>query len=113
MKSYIIVRTQIEGIHYYADAPQEVYFLKYPHRHMVHVELEIQVYHGGRELEFIMVQRWLNKFLQKLNLMDTPMSCEMIAEKIILEAQSKYGRDREITCKVFEDNENGAKVVYK
>ena len=43
MKSSIVVRTSFEGIHQYTNAPEEVDFLRHPHRHMFYVEAEIEV----------------------------------------------------------------------
>ena len=110
LKTSIIVKNQIEGIHYYAQAPEEVAFLRHPHRHVFHVETEVEVFHHDRELEFIMVQRYLQKVLADMDLNNVHLSCEMIAKNIVTAIRDKYG-DRDTICKVFEDGENGAKVV--
>ena len=113
--TFIVVRTQFEGIHWYPNAPDEVDFLKNPHRHMFHVEVEIEVFHDDRELEFILVKRELDKFLKSIKAINSG-SCEIIAEMIqtFLKAQYPYysmnGTDRCVNVKVFEDGENGAYV---
>lgn len=115
MTTFIVVKNQVEGIHYYGDAPEEVSFLRQPHRHIFNVETEIEVFHDDRELEFFMTQRVIDKWLKAMDLNKeegVPMSCEMIAKHIIRRVQEVYG-DRDVTCKVFEDKENGAKVVFK
>lgn len=110
---FIIVRTQFEGIHCYPAAPEEVAFLRHPHRHMFHVEVEIEVFHDDRELEFIMVKRDLDKFLQSIKAVLTA-SCEMIACKIQSYIKEQYpsgSHSRFVNVKVFEDGENGAYII--
>ena len=43
VKKNIWVTFQKEGIHKYPDAPDEVDFLRYPHRHMFHFKVQIEV----------------------------------------------------------------------
>lgn len=62
MKS-IIVRTQFEALHQYKTAPDNVAFLRYPHRHLFKVEVEIFVQHGARALEFFTVKLALDDIL--------------------------------------------------
>lgn len=107
----IIVRTQKEGIHCYPNAPKEVEFLKSPHRHMFHIEAEIQVFHDDRELEFIIVKRDLDNWLH-LNV--DYKSCEMIAKDVLAYLHSRWDCSARYTrVDVFEDGENGARVVRK
>ena len=110
MKSSIVVKTSFEGLHRYADAPQEVAFLKEPHRHVFMVEVEMQVFHDDRELEFIMVKRNLNKFLFSKPF-GIRSSCEQMATEIIKFLLGAYG-ERQMIVGVFEDGENGGKVYY-
>jgi len=111
-KSYIVVRTQFEGFHRYPAAPEGVEFLKNEHRHMFHIEAKIEVFHSDRELEFILVKRFINTLLT--NSQQDHKSCEMIAESITNALVQKYGK-RDITVGVFEDGENGGlyERVYK
>ena len=48
----IFVTFQKEGIHKYPNAPDGVEFLQYPHRHMFHFRVEIDVFHNDRDIEF-------------------------------------------------------------
>lgn len=114
MNTFIIVKTQYEGIHRYKDAPDQVSFLRDYHRHIFNIEAKIEVFHEDRELEFIMVKQKINAYFDKLkdeygvyNMGD--QSCEMIAKRIIDLLKENYG-NRKITVSVFEDNENGAVV---
>lgn len=110
-KTTIVVRTQFEGGHSYPKAPQVVNYLRYPHRHVFHIELELQVNHDDRELEFIIVKRNLNEFLHSY-LFDEHVSCEQIGHIICEYVFSLYG-NRNARCCVYEDNENGGCVYYE
>ena len=50
VKKNIWVTFQKEGIHKYPDAPDEVDFLRYPHRHMFHFKVQIEVYNDDRDI---------------------------------------------------------------
>lgn len=114
-KMRIEVKTQFEGLHCWPDAPDEVKFLSHTHRHMFHVVLRIPVNHNDRELEFVMVKRELEKFINdRYSWPDAPMalgrmSCEDVAISIATWARVKYGRTG-IEVGVFEDGENGCWV---
>lgn len=113
IKRYISVTTQREFIHQYVDAPEQVSFLREPHRHMLHIEVEIQVYHDDRELEFILVKRGLEEFLDTLHLnVCSNRSCEMIACSIVDYLKTLYGENREINVSASEDGENGSIIKY-
>jgi len=113
-KTFIIVKTQFEGMHCYPEAPGEVSFLRSPHRHIFYIEAEIEVFHEDRELEFILVKRDLNVQLASIQLKN--WSCETIAkvlqdylkERYPVPAELNLDRTRYVNVKVFEDNENGA-----
>lgn len=110
LKRSICVRTRRAFLHCYPEAPDTVDYLRYPHRHLMHIELQMEVFHSDRELEFILVVSSLNTMIEH-----TPWShitsCEQIAEKIIDWARDKYG-ERDMKVSVFEDGENGAIVEY-
>ena len=110
MKKLIVVRTQFEGTHRYPDAPDEVAFLRYPHRHVFHVELQIEVYHDDRELEFIIVKRDLDAYIKWMFESCIDKSCEAMAELIRSYAHERWGEHRLVNVGVFEDGENGAWV---
>lgn len=115
-KKMIFVTFQKEGIHCYpaaAEEPtlQDVKFLSYPHRHIFHFKVQIEVYHDDRDIEFIQFKRWLeNLFSNHIMELDYK-SCEMIANDLYAQiAMNYYGRD--VTINVSEDNENGVTVEY-
>jgi hypothetical protein len=120
-KRVIWVTFQREGIHCYPAAltdpnlktndEYDVSFLGYPHRHIFHFRVGIQVFHNDRDIEFIQFKRWLENLYQgtlELNY----KSCEMISDDLYEVIASRYpNRDIEIT--VSEDGENGATIYYK
>ena len=71
MKKLIWVTFRKEGIHKYPaalDDPSlatgdeyDVSFLGYPHRHIFHFKVAIEVFHDDRDIEFIQFKRWLEK----------------------------------------------------
>ena len=132
-KRMIWVTFQKEGIHKYPaalDDPKlatggwdDVSFLGYPHRHIFHFRVQIEVYHDDREIEFIQFKRWLQRLYDMApdgseGHSDTGVleldykSCEMIADELCLEIRQRYGSKRDIQIEVSEDNENGCQVFY-
>lgn len=108
MKKSIIVRWSFEGFHHYDNAPSQVSFLQFVHRHVFYCEAKIEVFHDDRELEFIIVKRHLSSKFSGGYL--GQKSCEMIAAEIISEIKKQYGGSRKVSVKVFEDNENGCEI---
>lgn len=106
MQQFVIAKLQVEGFHNWADAFDEVSFLRDSHRHIFHIKAKKQVRHGDRDTEFIVLKRRIEKFMNEK--WGTPcqfdgMSCEMIALEIYKEFKLE-------SCYVFEDNENGGGV---
>jgi hypothetical protein len=85
--------------------------LGFPHRHIFHFKVGIEVYHNNREIEFIQFKRWIEN-LYKENILQLDFkSCEMISDDLFDQIATKYpNRNVEIT--VSEDNENGATIYY-
>ena len=132
-KRQIWVTFQKEGIHKYPaalDDPKlatggwdDVSFLGYPHRHIFHFRVSIEVFHDDREIEFIQFKRWLQRLYDmapdsseghdntKVLELDYK-SCEMIADELYLRIRERYGNRRDVTIEVSEDNENGCHVQY-
>ena len=109
-KFFIEVTNEIELVHCWPEAPTEMYYLRTPHRHMMHIRTKMQVMHNDRELEIISVKHALDYFLHNTHF-ELRVSCEMIAERIVDYLVSQYG-DRAIMVRVLEDNENGAVVNH-
>jgi hypothetical protein len=120
-KRMIWVTFQREGIHKYPGADTDpklatgdeydVSFLGYPHRHIFHFKVAIQVFHNDRDIEFIQFKRWLeNSFRDGVMQLDHK-SCEMISDELYTYIANRYP-DRDIEITVSEDGENGATIYY-
>ena len=110
-QKFIWVTFQKEGIHKYPDAPEGVEFLKYPHRHIFHFKVELEVFHDDRDVEFILFKRELEKLFADGTLQLDYKSCEMIADDLALYINAKYPK-RDLVITVSEDGENGATCYY-
>jgi len=121
-KSMIWVTFQREGIHKYPaalDDPKlatgdeyDVSFLGYPHRHIFHFRVAIEVYHNDRDIEFIQFKRWLTSLYNTTILALDYKSCEMIAEDLYAQINSRYP-GRAVEIEVSEDNENGCNIKWE
>lgn len=108
-----------EGIHKYPaaltdPALADVQFLGYPHRHMFHFRVWIDVFHNDRDLEFIQFKRWLEALYNSDNsvLSLDHKSCEMIADDLYIQIAQRYP-GRVVHIEVAEDGENGALIRYE
>ena len=111
VKKSIWVTFQKEGIHKYPDAPDEVDFLRYPHRHIFKFKVQIEVYHDDRDIEFFIFKRWLES-LYADNILELDFkSCEMISDELARQIKDKYSQ-RWLAIDVSEDGENGSHTEY-
>ena len=117
-KNFIWVTFQKEGIHKYPQALtdpnlEDVKFLGYPHRHIFHFRVDIEVHHDDRELEFILFKRELENLYSEEGAMTLNyQSCEMIARELAKYIHTKYP-NRALIISVAEDNENGCRLVWE
>ena len=118
-KRQIWVTWQREGIHKYPAALTDpnladVQFLGYPHRHIFHFRVWIDVFHNDRDLEFIQFKRWCESLYNSDNsvLSLDHKSCEMIADDLYIQIASRYP-GRVVHIEVAEDGENGALIRYE
>ncbi len=113
-----------EGIHKYPAAATDpllatgdqydVSFLGYPHRHIFHFRVWIDVFHNDRDVEFIQFKRWLEQLYsndQAVLSLDYK-SCEMIADDLYLQIADRYP-GRAVWIEVAEDGENGCLIRYE
>lgn len=120
-KRMIWVTFQREGIHKYPGAntdinlatgdEYDVSFLAYPHRHIFHFKVGIQVFHNDRDIEFIQFKRWIENSFKDGILQLDHKSCEMISDELYEYIAIRYP-DRDIEITVSEDGENGATIFY-
>ena len=118
-KRQIWVTWQREGIHKYPAALTDpalvdVQFLGYPHRHIFHFRVWIDVFHNDRDLEFIQFKRWCESLYSSDNsvLSLDHKSCEMIADDLYIQIAQRYP-GRVVHIEVAEDGENGALIKYE
>ena len=110
-QKFIWVTFQKEGIHKYPDAPEGVEFLKYPHRHMFHFRVELEVFHDDRDVEFILLKRELEGLYNEGTLQLDYKSCEMMADDLYDYISANYA-ERDVVIEVSEDGENGTRAYY-
>ncbi len=113
---YIWVKFQREGIHQYPAALtdsnlSDVSFLGYPHRHIFHFKVSIEVFHDDRDIEFIQFKRWLTSLYDTILDLNYK-SCEMISDELSYKIKDKYPK-RNIIIEVSEDDENGSYITYE
>lgn len=111
-----------EGIHRYPAAAvredlnttdeYDVTFLSYPHRHIFHFRVWIDVLHNDRDIEFIQFKRWLENLYATSILKLEWKSCEMIADDLYIQIADRYP-DRAVWIEVAEDGENGCLIKYE
>ena len=111
-----------EGIHKYPAALNDpklatgdwddVSFLGYPHRHIFHFKVGVQVFHDDRDVEFIQFKRWLERLYSMDTLQLDYKSCEMISDELATQINARYP-GRKITIDVSEDGENGSISEYE
>jgi hypothetical protein len=115
-KAMIWVTFRKPGIHCYPAASTDpsladVSFLGYPHRHLFHFKVGIQVFHADREIEFLQFSNWLQKQYESATLTLDHLSCEMIADELFVAIAGRYP-NREIEISISEDGENGCTKTY-
>ena len=126
-KKWIWVTFQKEGIHKYPAALEDpklatgdwddVSFLGYPHGHIFHFRVSIEVFHDDRDIEFIQFKRWLERLFSQHSTTEHEMlvldykSCEMIADELYDHISKKHP-GRSVKIQVSEDGENGCDIEY-
>lgn len=114
IKSYIKIRTEFEGFHYYpsaGDIDPRIKFLEVEHRHMFKVDVKISVTHLDRELEFFLVKWALKDFIKSGDM--NYKSCEMIGKEILENHLiPKYGNNRYYEIVVSEDGESDGIIEH-
>ena len=118
----IWVTFQKEGMHKYPaalDDPKlktgdeyDVSFLGYPHRHIFHFKVAIEVFHDDRDIEFIQFKRWLLNLYKDGTIQSDFKSCEMMSDDLYIAITKKYP-GRRIQIDVSEDGENGSHAIYE
>lgn len=116
IKRFIHIKFQKEGLHRYPAAEtdpnlSDVSYLAQEHFHYFYFYVGIEVFHNDRCIEFQQFRRWCEKQYQDNILKIDYKSCEMLAEDLIGLIKEQYP-DRDINVKVYEDDINGAELIY-
>ena len=102
------VQFQREFFHCWPEAPNEVAFLRFEHRHLFYFKVSIQQFGDDRDLEYFIlsrkVQQWVDTQQWGKN-----TSCEMFALAVKRWLECEY-RNRLVRVSVFEDRENGVVI---
>ncbi len=121
----IMVSQDFAALHNYDHAPEEVKFLRTPHRHMFDVRVWIPIT-GDRQVEFFMAKDSLQTALSfilaegyKKNVRLVDMgnrSCEALAQLVIAQMENNAcgnpaKRFFVSKCEVWEDGENATIVT--
>lgn len=95
------------------EAMESVKYLAQEHGHTFRINVWMTVTHLDRELEFIIVRRFLEGLFDAYypNENMGHVSCEMIAHMMIAGCLTKYGT-RTYRVTVDEDDNHGADVTY-
>ena len=111
MQRRIWVTFRRKGVHYYASAPEDVSYLRSPHRHLFHFKVTVTVDHNDREIEFHQFLNWCESLYDSGTLALDHRSCEMIAEDLIERIRQSYP-NRSGEVEVSEDGECGAIIRW-
>lgn len=112
MDKYVICKLDIQGFHCWPDAPKELEYLSFRHRHVFVIRVHIPVQNNNRQIEFITKQDNIKRLLMSVYGCDFDacdfgsMSCEDIAEFLMKETNA-------VSVEVLEDGCGGAKLVRK
>lgn len=107
----IIVRFSKHVMHHWPDAHEKRSYLLHPHRHQMRVEVEFEVRHTDREIEFHDFQEFCTDAFEGGYV--GAKSCEDMALELAKKVRDEYGDEGFLTVSVFEDGEVGAKAYYK
>lgn len=117
LKRFIDIEFQKGGVHRYPAALEEpsladVKYLGHEHFHYFYFYVRLEVFHNDRDIEFQQFRKWCESLYAGGDLRLDYKSCEMMAEELIEAIQEEYGTNRDVAVCVYEDNINGAELVY-
>jgi hypothetical protein len=106
MKKQVIINLDVEGFHYWQNAPDSVDFLRSNHRHIFNIKGWYDVEDLDREVEIFLLQWEVSKYVK--DKWGEPaifggMSCEMIAMDLL-------ERFNFSAVEVLEDYRGGGRV---
>ena len=110
----IWVTFSVPGVHCYPLAPDDVSYLRSPHRHLFKFRVEVEVFHDEREIEYHQFLRWCKSHYATEEDCSNK-SCETLARELAQRVLAEYGTTssgwpRRILVEVSEDGECGSVV---
>ncbi len=100
-----VVRFTREGWHSWPDAPESRAYLASLHRHLFHVEVQLEVFHAEREVEYHDLLDFCKEHFHGGD--RGGVSCETMAKGLAQRITARFP-ERWGQVSVFEDNEVGA-----
>lgn len=120
----VCVNTEFVGYHFWNEAPCEVGYLGFPHRHLFKVSVALEVVESDRQVEFHLLRTDICKIITNsqhifgsfavydpVKATAVRTSCEDMALFLANELNKLYG-NRVRRVSIFEDGECGAMVEY-
>lgn len=114
---WIWVTFQKVGFHKYPSAStdenlQDVSYLGDRHRHLFKFNVQIEIFHNDRELEFHQVLNFCESLYQEKHLEIDFKSVEMIADDLYNQLATRYP-NRNMKINISEDGECGCIIEYQ
>jgi hypothetical protein len=115
-KRWIWVTFQKAGFHKYVSAESDpmladVSYLGNRHRHLFKFNVQIEIFHSDRELEFHQVLNYCESLFATQTIDIDFKSVEMLADDLYVQLASKYP-GRNIKINISEDGECGCAIEY-
>jgi len=98
------VKFVFEGFHNWPAAPIHRLYLRKRHRHLFHVDVQVELHHDNRDIEFHDLLDFCKSNVEREN---GSMSCEAIGKKLIATLSQRFP-GRWLNVSIFEDGEVGA-----
>ena len=112
LETLICVTFQRPGYHNYPAAPDEVSYLRHPHRHLFKFVVKLEVFSDDREVEFHMFLNWLEASVGSTALTLDAKACERIADELAELISTRF-TGRKLYVEVWEDGECGSSSTYQ
>lgn len=115
-KRWIWVTFQKSGFHFYPQANtdpllSDVSYLGNRHRHLFKFNIQIEIFHNDRELEFHQVLNYCESLYSSGFLDVNHKSVEMIADDLYDQLSARYP-NRDMKISISEDGECGCCIEY-
>lgn len=111
MRITVWCKSEFIGFHCWPDAPDDVSYLRYAHRHLFKVFTEVYVQHGDRFVEFHTLKKHVTEVVSHFPQILGSTSCEAMALKIGEALSLMEYKVKQVT--VSEDGECGGTIYFE